>query len=351
MKQIALHGAYTTNNFGDVLLGRLFAGWIREAGADSLALTFPSEANKVALGGDAFGWEGLASSKGLIFGGGGYFGEPPKSKWRWAVRNFRLHATVGLRAQKLGIPTAIVGVGAGPIAAPFLRLAVGRIARKSEVVLVRDEESAAFMRSIGVSQVRVGADAVLTMEPLPMPSTPPVVVLHLQAPKGHETGQRAVGEALAEFLTRNPDWTAQIVSDGGRIRLGAEAMYESDRVANDLIARFPARVQAVPYENEPNRLIETLAAARCVVTTKLHVGIVAAALGRSVLSFPHHTKTERLFRQLEATARCVPLDSVSTDGAGRMLEGFAEAPMVVPASVRELAGRNVAAIREFVGNR
>jgi polysaccharide pyruvyl transferase WcaK-like protein len=362
MKRAALHGAYTTNNFGDVLLMQIFARWMREAGAERLVMPLAPEKNVRAVGADESGWGPLLNSQAMIYGGGGYFGEPPKQPYRWAARNFRLHAAVGLAATAKRIPLGIIGTGAGPISAGFLRQTVAAIAQRAEVVLVRDEESGDFMRKIGVKHAEVSADAALTLGPGDLSPEGldyargvllglggrKTLVLHLQAPRGHAEGQRAIAEGAARFLEANPDWGALIVNDSGKIRLGAEARVESDYLAMSLSSRFPESVRVVPYQDEPAQLTALLGSVDAVITTKLHVGIVATALGRSVISFPQHTKTVRLFRQLRASERCLPLDEATTEVAEERIRAFAKQPLAVPVEVRDAAERNREAVLRLI---
>ena len=75
MKKIALHGALDVNNFGDVLLAKIYSDWIVAAGAIPVmpsAIHSVREQISAAIDGS------YSKADAIIYIGGGYFGEPPR---------------------------------------------------------------------------------------------------------------------------------------------------------------------------------------------------------------------------------------------------------------------------------
>ena len=88
---VILHGALDIDNFGDVLLAQIFSTWLREEDfevllADASPLVRDQLGPTAALGG--------REPSALVYIGGGYFGEPPRSmigKWKWGFRMIERH--------------------------------------------------------------------------------------------------------------------------------------------------------------------------------------------------------------------------------------------------------------------
>jgi hypothetical protein len=107
---------------------------------------------------------------------------------------------------------------------------------------------------------------------------------------------------LHAIIAHCPDeWNIALCSDSG---VGFEP---------DFFSWVGPCVERAIYQS-PFHLIERLNGASVVVTTKLHVGICAAVMGKTVLSFYAHPKTLRFYRQLEREDLCFPL-SAAADAA------------------------------------
>ena len=79
-----------------------------------------------------------------------------------------------------------------------------------------------------------------------------------------------------------------------------------------------------------------------IITPKLHVGIIGAALGKSVVSFPEHAyKTSRFYANINEEGRSMRLECVNQDEALRMMEKYAAVPITIDKNVRKLAMENL----------
>lgn len=312
-KLLAIHGALEIDNFGDVLLGRIFCDWAREAGWE---VTVPSAAPKVAVQLGDLVTANYQNADKILYIGGGYFGEPPRSflgKLRWGGRMIRLHLSPTRKARKMGVPFAIIGVGAGPVTNPIAKRALYRFLEAAEIVAVRDVESAEFVQLTGVSkEPDITADAALSLHGgtrtaksedsfkylKEMANGRRILVLHPAKRSDDSLASSVIFHALSRVTL--PDNLMIVSVSDQRGTGGAE---EQKLASQEIKALWPHALD-IPYAGV-DQLIGILAAADYVVTTKLHVGIVATALGRQVLAFPAHTKTARFYRQVGLDNCCV----------------------------------------------
>jgi len=357
--QVALHGSYYAENFGDVLLLALFNKWIRQA-VPGCRVALPAALPEIRthVGADPIGpTAGLLSSDVLIFGGGGYFGEPPEGARNWALHFIRRHGSVGLAFAARRRPFAIIGVGAGPLSNAVARMVALRLFKRADVVAVRDEESKSYLVDYGVdeNEIAITADAALTLtvddipgeafeyvdrlvEPAPASRW---IGVHLSGSAAHERSLAVLREGIIEYSRRYPEIGVVLLADSKG----------QDQRSNIEILSKALHCPCVmaPYVN-PWIVSALLARIDLVITTKLHVGIVASALGKPVLSFPKHWKTPRFFRQLGASERCLPLVDVASDAVSYMFDRYwtDHARVNIPEALREAASRNRALLVEFL---
>jgi polysaccharide pyruvyl transferase WcaK-like protein len=297
----------------------------------------------------------------LVYGGGGYFGEPNSGRTFWALRNTWRHMPVGLIARLRGIPIAISGVGAGPLSSGLARRLFVRLFRWSGAVAVRDVESRDYMAQYGVEADRmvVTADAALSLDE----SDVTAVALAEASQKlrglpgtwrigfnvAHSIRLRGMDPLLDDlrtFAARHPQASFVFFLDEGA---GRGESYHVGRMAREIERRVAAPAVVVPYR-DPDQVLGVIKALDLVITTKLHVGIVACALGTSVLAFPAHQKTRRFYEQIGAADRCLTLDHLAPGDALAQLERFARGelgPVALPPAVRAAALHNRTVLAGF----
>ena len=118
----------------------------------------------------------------------------------------------------------------------------------------------------------------------------------------------------------------------------------------ELNEALPKQSMIVPYEDH-QLLTALISEMDSVATNKLHVGIVSAAVGTSVVSFPFHNKTLRFYKQIEAEQRCIPLKFVERGDIKRQIERYLlndDTNSLVPGIVRNLAENNRQLLRDFL---
>lgn len=368
-REIALHGSYYEHNFGDELLLALYARWIRETGA-GIAVNAPlaSEEMMRAIGADSRGMSGLRRVMGLVYGGGGYFGEQPVRPIRWGFRNLLRYAPPAVAMELRARPYAIIGVGAGPLSNRLTRRAIVRLCSRADVVAVRDEESCEYLRGFGVRRedVVVTADAALTIGALgdrcslAAGSDPPLgyrrrernIGIHLLLPREMSHFSELLVGGLIRFATKHPETAFVFFADSRREGVTSEDQRPSGLVMT-LIQQLGARSSFVPYK-EPLTLLNLLASLDMVITTKLHVGIAAVALGIPVVSLPYHYKVARFYRQVNASDHCVPLAELDSGRLWTVLSDiYAQGlprRVAVPPAVLQRAFANRTLLQRFVAS-
>jgi polysaccharide pyruvyl transferase WcaK-like protein len=360
---IALHGAYRHDNFGDMLLLGIYIRWIRETYPGCrVILPFLRHHLTGLVNADGRGLAELQRASALVYGGGGYFGEPNSGRTLWAMRNTWRHMPVGLMARMRGIPIAISGVGAGPLSSGLARRLFVRLFGWSGAVAVRDMESRDFMAQYGVDADRmvVTADAALSLDES---SVTPEALAEARQTLGALPGSWRIGfnvahsirlrgmdpllDDLRTFAADHPEAAFVFFLDEGA---GRGESYHVTRMAREIERRVAAPAVVVPYR-DPDQVLGVIKALDLVITTKLHVGIVACALGTSVLAFPAHQKTRRFYEQIGAADRCLPLHQLAPGDALAQLERFARGelgPAAVPPAVRAAALNNRTVLAGFL---
>ena len=306
---LSLHGSYFGNNYGDILLVAIFAQWIKEKYPDVVINLPLSDLNKTKdLPEGTTGIMNLIRSRCLIFCGGGYFGEQPKNKRIWALRNFCRHGVVGLIAIFFHVPYVIVGVEFGPISSWWFRKVCLFIAKRAKLVVVRNQESLTFLKTNKINNCELSADAVLSLSKLYPPSVEKnkkEILLHLPGISGHQETIANLIKSIVKIIE-----TKKIVQSVGFITDSFFNIYTSEVYKDIFCILEESHIHYTIYQYKGYLdLISRINGCGYVVTTKLHVGITAAALNVRPLSLYLHPKTKRLHNQIN-NLFCYPLSDV-----------------------------------------
>lgn len=300
-----VHGSYFSNNFGDTLLVKLMCDELASlVGKENVYLAI--EGNKLeqmAIGYPVLPKEKRTEVQYLIYAGGGYFGEPPRSGLRllkWYIRNYNRHIVwlKDFKKAKIGV----FGVGYGPLSLPFLRNILSSPLIKAEVVLFRDKESLSYFNSYNRKasvKTDVCTDFALSIH-ASNNERQNIVALHLPVVSLEKIEE--ILEAIKD--SSYSDFDIDFISDGDS-QFSAEYKSSLEKILSYL--EIKNAVSFTKY-TDIDELISRLSIYRFVITSKLHVGIVTTALGGKVISLPWHSKTVRLYRQLGVENFCMPLE-------------------------------------------
>lgn len=89
----------------------------------------------------------------------------------------------------------------------------------------------------------------------------------------------------------------------------------------------------------------------CVLTCKLHVGVVASTLGASVIvAACHPEKTKRFYQQIGESQRCCSLDSTTGLEISEMLELYCDQKIHINHALIEEASKSWLYLEEYLGD-
>lgn len=348
---VSLHGSYFTNNYGDVLLVNLFYNWIREAFPSiiiNLPLVDKKKINEMPEP-STVGIVNLIKSDCLIYCGGGYFGEQPGSKLKWSLRNFYRHGIVGIIALLFHIPIAIIGVEIGPISTKWFRNIVLWIVKKSKVIVVRNQESYDYLQTYGVNSVIVAADAVLSLndcfpkEVIQSTSGACKIVLHLPGYTKYKEELESFVNALCNCLSSNNKFQLVFVED-------IPHQYSNNyHQLFKIVSQKGLEYSVMKYAGM-KPLMAVISESYAVFTTKLHVGITAAAFNKKVFSIYAHPKTVRFHHQIDNDVNCLSLSKLlDYDNLDEKLTDFLNSEYkALPSSVVTLAMKCKTELEHFI---
>jgi len=297
----------------------------------------------------------IARADAVVVAGGTIFKTLHPTAGRAPLSLLRRTAALAALARALRKPLALVGVGAAPLPGRTARTLMRSIVRAADLLILRDEESAAHLAEAGApTPIRVGADAAWTLVPETAPMTAAATsdgpaVLMRSATGGHapveldgaEDGAAVVvalshlagGPDLAERLAAG---LQPVVESGVPVRLDP---WQPDG-DTDLAAAVATRlddprvaVAAPPADLDEAR--EGMAGARLVLAQRFHALVAAAGAGVPALAVAHEPKLEGLARRLEQPA--VAADAPPATLAGEVLRAVDGPPAAPEAIERERA--------------
>jgi polysaccharide pyruvyl transferase WcaK-like protein len=333
--KIAVQGALNVDNFGDVLLGRIYTDWLAESGAQ----VFSPKAKESVLSEMPNSIRGnFKDADALVFIGGGYFGEPPRSflgKWRWGFRMMRFHLSASLNFLTSKKKIAITGVGVGPVTNFIAWYCVALISRKAKLIVLRDEQSRDYLINRGGNkQITVAPDVALTLSRNKFTKKMKEAVTEFSE---KFEGKEVVGIHFDQQAARSDEWkllweeTINWVKDRD-IHVLLLVDQKNTPVLDSQLAEYTEYRKQIPnssvytYESV-DHMIGTISACNTILTTKLHVAIVGTALEVPVFSFACHTKIKRFYDQLGMSELCLPMGQWNKESLERIFARISEKQM------------------------
>lgn len=289
----------------------------------------------------------------LILMSGGYFGENKRSL-KNSVMRYLAYFLPARILQFFGKPVYVLGVGGGPLSASFLRKSAVRLLNKAKVVTVRDKETKDYFVQYGVNNsIEITSDTAqaIQLEMIPefdneqelvrVVGNHKLLFFHLVISGNYDDKlASSVVPGIIKFLNAHPEY--QLV-------VGTDEIHSMDSIKNTkCYQKLSDKVRYVHEYRDCWQMIALLNRMDCVVTPKLHVGIVSATLGKSVVSFPIHLeKTQRYYRQIGEAERSIHIDLVTTDIVYSQLERYHDAPIALNSEIQSAAKRNLEIIKQI----
>lgn len=327
MNNIILHGCTFGSNFGDCLFAKLFYDECERVNPGYNKLYD----NKFIIKNSEFRLSehyrnyinyhkkcrfiDIIKCKGIVFFGGGYFGETTNSHKEAIIRYYR-YLKLGLFARLLKKPVAIIGVEAGPISVKFLKKSIKKLFNYADIVAVRNTDSAKFLKEIGVkNNVIITADPAININKDIKPDEDKTVqeirqiFLDKKILLFHSITNTTylklvefkVIPALNKFLMDNPEYGVVFTYDQVT---STEKIDELKSLAKKI---ENTKVYINSYK-DPTKLINLIEISDLIITTKLHVGIIGSSLSKSVISIPFNSnKILRYYDYINESGRCTPI--------------------------------------------
>lgn len=309
---IAVHGAVYGRNFGDVIIQRLLAtNLARHTG---LGVCFPFGSREfladVARSPEirpVFSHSRNDPVVAACWGPGGYFGERPFNVAEWHRRLETFHGQFLHYIKERAIPSAVFGVGVGPLSSnPSIRLVEDAL-NTARCVFVRDKAAYDHAISFGVAADRlmITPDAIFLLEAAS------------QRKASHP--KKRIGLHPADISRSRPAEILRLIEEVGAFAknnsvecyLLADGPNQHTRQTLDYAyAQIPG-LTAIAYSS-PDQLIHVMSQMDCTITTKLHVGLCTLALGALPVALYEHPKVLDQYSELGIAEQCLPL--VALDG-------------------------------------
>lgn len=316
-RQIALHGAAYGQNFGDVLILKLLADYLRSEAEAEIFFPFGRRAFSDASGEKVGGLFRLVRAHAAVMGPGGYFGERRTETESWNRRFRHYHGGFYKLIKIIKKPIFIHGVGVGPLSDQSSRELAVRIFEYARHISVRDIESRNWLLEWGISSEKVSVfpDVALTLMSQrktyqsfanyhhEQSDDTPQVGLHLPLPKQlPASAHQSLILEISGLLKSQPNLQLLMLTDDPK-----------QQINKDIITLVKAHGQATIADYiSPGKLIADISSCDAVVTTKLHVAICASALGVAPLGLYWHPKVSRFFSMIGRARFCN--DILNADG-------------------------------------
>jgi polysaccharide pyruvyl transferase WcaK-like protein len=286
----------------------------------------------------------VGRAQGVVFAGGTIFKTLHPRSGRRPLELLRNSLGVCAAARAAGVPLALAGVGAAPLATRRARALARGVVNRADLLVLRDAESARLLAEAGAqSPFRVGADASWArIEPPAAPTARGDAVI---VALSHLAGGPGLAARLALVLT-------PLQRAGLRLRLqpwqvlgaGADDDLALARAVAELL---PAPAEIVPPPATLDDARDLFAGARLVVALRFHALVAAAAAGVPAIAYAHEAKLAGLGARLgQAVVR--PAGTVDAVGASMLAaieNGIAPAPPRAIARERERAAAGMALVR------
>ena len=349
MKKVMIHCSTNdgSSNFGDVLFAKMILDYLGKKGFEAAFYDLSPYFEEYLYKKQGFPRHqfNLKDADAALYFGGGYFGERECETLYQHIHHYQRFMRYGKKALKLNKKIAVIGIGAGNYLWGPSKTVVKNVCEKSLYVTTRDQESTDFLKKIGVSSdIKTCSDIVQTLnleslsitEKTQLDEKKKYIFVHTS----YKTDvAQMFAEGLEPFLQNHPDVD---------VIIGTDSVLDIEKPAGYIRDLLGHNRTIVYNYTTPDNLCWILSQCSLVVTYKLHVGIVSAALSKSVIAFPKHEKVKRYYQQIGESDRFKDFKSASPQDVLKMAECYWEKNIVLNDQISELAKRNWDVLDEFL---
>lgn len=363
-KSVLLQGYLAGSNFGDILIAHLFYSHctalpfrevdflqFRNYGIGEFCRKELGYAERKSF------WNCLRYDAFILVSGGYLWDNHTFLKpWQRFLRFFFFPFIY----QLMGKPVYVLGAGGGEVLTPWLRKAMVHVLNKAKVVYVRDAATKDVFTRYGVGEhMKVTADTALavTSDMLPVFEKKADLEAHAGGRKKlffhvfEANGQnrlinKNVVPALLEFLKSHKEY--MLIMSGDNTKAYEPKNQDSINTMRQQFIDEGIDVFDYTY-HDCWQLCALLNEVDCIVTPKLHVGVVGSALGKCVIAFPvHPEKTDHFYQMIGHSERCCNMVKLTVPRAKEMIEQFHNVPVVIPDELIKKAKCNLKVIDSLV---
>jgi polysaccharide pyruvyl transferase CsaB len=312
MRQVFILGAYGQNNLGDEALLQVFIDQFSEAKlvVNSAQPEITSNQYNVQtvptyLSAPRFRRVRAIWGADLIVFGGGSLLKEVEGNWFTRLMYFARIILVLLVARILGKTTAMIGVGMGPLHFPLYIWLTRICAAMTDLICVRDTDSANLLKSIGVTRhVHVTADAVFTLRQTEAPDaalaranvTPPPSPFVIVVPRySMSAAQKTSMAAACDHLVENY---------GARIaflpfQTNYLGKFDDAAATRDvqIAMRYADQSEIITTENV-RAAYALIGKADLVLSMRLHALVFASAQGVASVALSYEVKVQSFMAEL-----------------------------------------------------
>lgn len=275
--------------------------------------------------------------------------------WSWdADIRYKRFILPALIFQFLRKPVYVLGVGGGPVDTLWLRKKMVKMLNKAKVITFRDEQTKNIFTNYGVkNKMIVTADTALCIQENMLKTFDEKKKLNeaakgrkkilLHIPDGEKENlqiNEIVVPAILKFIKYHKDYYLVLSNDNIRHindieRIQIKNLHSSFEVAG---------IDFYDYKyHDCWQMCSLINEMDSVITSKLHVGVVACSLKKSVIAFPvHREKTDNFYQMIGESDRCINMRDLTTEKAYIQIIKYHDKKVQISDELRLKATKNLA---------
>ncbi len=250
--------------------------------------------------------------------------------------------------RRLGRPIAFFTQSLGPFNFPWHRRVLAEVIGEAPLVLLRDRRSMENLKALGIDTGRcaVAPDSVFALgaavEGGKVEEEGPRVAVSVREWRHYkgmsaEVGERRYLGAVARAVERLVERCGARVTFVSTCQ-GIGGYLDDSKVARRVMEMLrpeaAARVTVDTEFHDPRRLREMLGGYDAVISTRMHMAILALTAGRPVLAIAYEFKTRELFDGLGMGEWAMEIDGIDAEALAELAERLVREGEAVAAQVR-----------------